>query len=307
MEPEATLVSDEFVANAEMLIMELEHRLEFPGGDINISGWRMKGWYRKDEGRGRPLEMSEGATAAEARHKKTHQINKSGPSRKDLMLMPSDMDLSGVLNPRIVREDFDAIIKVSLEGVLQLANIDMDAKATEAQIWRSCGTKIILDIDYSNTDSWPGLKITPWSSPTPWYAVSARHEVSTCPSWYKYHGEGTFTRTRGIRLEIVQRVFLLQWSPFRAVVGLSTVLTLVGTMVRLLEMYLENCTTWYKDLKYERRRRPQDEETGKEGGDEEDAKEEQKGSPKAGQAEERQAEARTGHKEPGVSSAGKEV
>mmetsp|Transcript_6226 Transcript_6226/g.19326 ORF Transcript_6226/g.19326 Transcript_6226/m.19326 type:complete len:136 (-) Transcript_6226:33-440(-) len=87
----------------------------------------------------------------------------------------------------------------------------------------------------------------------------------------------------------------------------AMVLTLVGTMVRLLEMYLENCTTWYKDLKYERRRRPQDEETGKEGGDEEDAKEEQKGSPKAGQAEERQAEARTGHKEPGVSSAGKEV
>jgi len=94
-----------------------------------------------------------------------------------------------------------------------------------------------------------------------------RREEATCTSKFNYHGSGRdFIRVRGIDLELVQTGTLRAWSPFCAIVGVTTILTLVGAAMGGLDFYLENCTSWYKGYKYDEAGRPDqttpDEETG---------------------------------------------
>jgi len=153
---------------------------------------------------------------------------------------------------------------VSFRTLLRLVGRDLDEPLDSHEGWthhqyskgasgaktlRSCGCKILLELQYDNRMDWIGFHVTPWKNAFPWYEMKATLIPTPCN--IDVEGDSTeFSRTRWIEVVLVQDGTVKVWNTMGTLITLAVCATMVGFASALLDAVLLRFA-WFQRVKYE--------------------------------------------------------
>lgn len=255
---------DAFIADIEDFTLLIDHQFRKYGG-MQADDFQMNGWWHEC-----PDSKSRGSECTSRQIKCAHgqcpdgapRVSAATPSGTAFLqgqrVEAADESLPGG-EPVVGARKGDVFLVSTL---LHAGNLDLDTTAGLEgldQTLRHRGMVLVVHIEYYNKPSggWMGFKITPWSTPDPYYTyhISSREA-------YDYTITKTFNdpadtkRTvrvfNGIRIVLEQSGRIMEWSTAQFLVTMTAALGLLAVATTITELAMT--TVMKKADEYKKRK-----------------------------------------------------
>jgi hypothetical protein len=207
--------------------------------------------------------VSERGMFRKSRHSSVSTRNLAELAELTLTTKQPRIDIKQWDTDKFIRSTFSD--QIQLGALLKLGNISLDnGRNSEKNEFgpRYCGADIDVDIEYSNADSWIGLKVTPLWTNSVYYTYRVRgFSYITCPGTYVFD-ELPLTREKvgsqhtahysafvTVRTKVVGTIH--RWDWWRVALSLSMIYTAIKAYRAIFEFCLSKSTPWFDENKFE--------------------------------------------------------